>query len=95
MNLNILNGYEHQSPEQPKTGNWPVLKDSIVMRSFTSNPSNHKQDILHDVSRFDTARSTRGMSSLMCPWRAHHGKNYNRSPLFPLAANRRRVNLPC
>ena len=40
MNLNILNGYEHQSPEQPGTGNLPVRKHSIVMRSFTSNASN-------------------------------------------------------
>ncbi len=40
MDLNILNGYEHQSSEQPETGNWLVLKDSIVLRFFTSNTSN-------------------------------------------------------
>ncbi len=67
MDLNILNGYEHQSPEQPGTGNWPVRKDSIVMRYFASNASTkHERNILHDV-RLDTARSTRGMSSIMCP----------------------------
>ena len=28
------------------------------------------------------------------PPRAHHRKNYDKSPLLPLAATRRRVNLP-